>query len=209
MVYPIWDRSFLPDVADQRHRVLERLGRELADADIALLEYRNKVGSDVEVLREAEILRSVLAVGRVRLVLDDRVDVAMAARFDGVHVDQGDLPAGEARKLMGSAALLGTSASDEGALQAALGLPVDYVAFGPVFRTTTKQTAVEPIGLEGVRRFRAEAGREAVLVAAAGITLSTAPQILAAGASVVAVSAAIFGAQDPAAEFRRWVDALA
>jgi thiamine-phosphate pyrophosphorylase len=142
------------------------------------------------------------------LVMDDRVDVAMSAGFNGVHVDAGDLPPADARSLMGSAAIIGTSASDEAQLDEALAAPVDYIAFGPIFPTTTKQTSAAPIGVEGVRRFRAQAGRGPKLVAAAGITLDTAPAILRAGADAVAVSAAIFSKPDPAAEFMRWLEVL-
>jgi thiamine-phosphate pyrophosphorylase len=77
-----------------------------------------------------------------------------------------------------------------------------------VFATTTKQTSKAPIGVEGVRRLREQVGPEVVLVAAAGITLETAPLVLAAGASTVAVAAALLSKDDPASEFRRWLDAL-
>lgn len=86
--------------------------------------------------------------------------------------------------------------------------PADYLSVGPIFPTTTKETTKAPIGAEGVRRLREQAGPDAVLVAVGGVTLETAPEILAAGASVVGVSAAIFRAKNPAGEFRRWVDAL-
>ena len=82
--------------------------------------------------------------------------------------------------------------------------PADYLAVGPVFTTTTKLTSKAPIGPEGVRRLRQQAGPGRILTAAAGISLATAPAVLAAGATAVAVSAAIFRAKDPAAEFRRW-----
>ena len=178
----------------------------MADAGVVQLEYRNKPGTDAEVLADAQVLRA--AMPAATLVMDDRVDVALAAGFGGVHVDAGDLPPGEARRLMGAEALIGTSAGTEAQLLAAIALPVDYVAFGPVFPTTTKQTSAAPIGVEGVRRFRLVAGVDAVLVAAAGITLETAHEILKAGADAVAVSAALFRAADPAAEFRRWMDEL-
>ena len=86
--------------------------------------------------------------------------------------------------------------------------PVDYLSIGPVFATTTKQTTKAPIRAEGVRRLRDQAGSSVVLVAVGGMTLATAPAILAAGASTMGVAAAIFRAADPAAEFRRWVKAL-
>ena len=103
---------------------------------------------------------------------------------------------------------MGTFGGSEALLPGILDEPVDYLAVGPVFPTTTKQTYKAPIGAEGVRRLRELAGPDRVLTAAAGITLATAPAVLAAGATSVAVSAAIFRAEDPAAEFRRWMEAL-
>jgi thiamine-phosphate pyrophosphorylase len=203
VIYPILDVSFLP--ANGRASFLDQLGRSLTDAGVTMLEYRNKPGSDAEVLADARILRAAMPRTQVRLILDDRVDVALAAGFDGAHVDTGDMPPADARHLMGGASIIGTSASDETNLGNALTQPVDYIAFGPIFPTTTKQTSAQPIGIEGVHHFRNLAGPEAVLVAAAGITLETAPAILAAGASSVAVASAIFRTADPAAEFRRWI----
>lgn len=205
-IYPILDSSFLP--ATGRATFLDRLARSLADAGVTLLEYRNKTATDAEVLADAKALRDAMPAGQVRLVMDDRVDVALAAGFDGVHVDSGDLPPAIARRLMGSGRIVGTSASDSAQLCQALGEPVNYIAFGPIFPTTTKQTSAKPIGIEGVTQFRAMAGREAILVAAAGITLETAASVLSAGADSVAVAAAIFAHPDPAAEFSRWATAL-
>lgn len=203
-VYPILDSAWISTVG--RVEFLIRLGESLADAGVQLLEYRDKPGADAEVLAAARILRAALPAAT--LILDDRVDVAMAAGFDGVHVDSGDLPPAEAWALMGAEAVIGTSASSETQLAEALDAPVDYISFGPIFPTTTKQTSAAPIGLEGVRRFRALAGPTPKLVAAAGITLETAPAILEAGADAVAVSAAIFSNPDPAVEFERWIAQL-
>jgi len=204
LVYPILDSSVIP-TAD-RAVFLDRLGRSLADVDMRLMEYRNKNGTDAEVLADARILRRTMPAAT--LVMDDRVDVALAAEFGGAHVDAGDLPVADARRLLGTDRVVGTSAGAEAQLMEALASGADYIAFGPVYPTTTKQTSVPPIGLEGVRRFRELAGPAPVLVAAAGITLQTAPAVLEAGASAVAVSAAIFRHIDPAAEFHRWIAAL-
>jgi len=208
-IYPILDSSTIPGVG--RSAFLDRLGRSLADAGVRLLEYRNKGGTDAEVFADAQVLRAAMAAGQVKLIMDDRVDVALAAGFDGVHVDAGDLPPAQARRLLeiaGPGRIVGTSASSEQDLLNALAEPVEYVAFGPVFPTTTKQTSAAPIGVDGVRRFRQAAGLEPVLVAAAGISLETAPDVLAAGADGVAVSAALFRTDDPAVEFRRWMAVL-
>jgi thiamine-phosphate pyrophosphorylase len=86
--------------------------------------------------------------------------------------------------------------------------PADYFSIGIVFPTRTKQTSSTPIGIEGVRRLRAEAGTAPTLVAIGGITLTTAAEVLSAGASVIAVAGAIFRQTNPAAEFSRWVQEL-
>jgi thiamine-phosphate pyrophosphorylase len=205
-VYPILDSSFIP--ATGRAEFLRRLGGELADAGATLLQYRNKTGADIEILDDAAILRAAMPAPQVKLILDDRADLVEQAGFDGVHVDAGDVPPAEARASLGPDRIVGTFGGSTAFLPGVLDAPVDYWAVGPVYRTTTKQTDKAPIGPEGVRRMRELAGPKRVLTCAAGITLETAPMVLAAGASAVAVAAAIFGATDAAAEFRRWKAAL-
>jgi thiamine-phosphate pyrophosphorylase len=206
-VYPILDASVLP--AAGRAEFLRQLGGALAEAGATLVEYRNKTGADAELLADAEVLRAALPAGRVKLILDDRADLVVQAGFDGVHVDAGDVAPAEARRIVGQDRIVGTFGGSDALLPGVLSEPVDYLAIGPVFPTTTKQTDKAPIGLEGVRRLRGQAGPGPILVAAAGITLATARAVLTAGANTVAVSAAIFLAADPAAEFRRWLAALA
>jgi thiamine-phosphate pyrophosphorylase len=206
LVYPILDASFLPRV--NRLAVLTALGQSLCDAGVTLLEYRCKTLSDADLLAEALALRAAMPASHVRLVLDDRLELVLSARFDGAHLDAGDATPEQGRALLGEQAMIGTSASSDRELRQALVAPVDYIAFGPIFPTATKQTVATPIGIAGVETFRAIAGSRPILVAAAGITLATAPAIVAAGADSVAVAAALFTAADPAAEFRRWMDRL-
>jgi thiamine-phosphate pyrophosphorylase len=201
-IYPILDSARIP--ATGRTNFLHRLGRSLADAGVTLLEYRNKSGAEAELLSDAEVLRESLPAGQVKLILDDRVDLVLRAGFDGVHVDPGDASPGEARRILGPGLIIGTFGGGASLVPGVLNEPADYFSIGPVFATTTKQTEKAPIGVEGVRRLRGEAGPNPMLVAAAGVTLATAPAVLAAGANTVAVAAALFGAPDPAAEFRRW-----
>jgi thiamine-phosphate pyrophosphorylase len=205
-VYPILDSSILPSA--DRNEFLRRLASELAAAGVTLLEYRNKTGSEAEILADAAILRAAMPRGNIKLILDDRADLIELSKFDGVHVDAGDISAAEARKLLGPERIIGSFGGSTAFLPATLDGPADYLAIGPVFTTTTKQTSTPPIGPEGVSRLRELAGPGRVLTAAGGITLATAPAILSAGASAVAVSAAIFRAPSPAVEFRRWVGEL-
>lgn len=209
-IYPILDATAIP--AEGRVAFLSRLGSDLAEAGARLLEYRNKAGCDAEIIEDARILRQAMLAPAIRLILDDRADLVEQTSFDGVHVDAGDVSPKEARRLIGPARMVGTFGGPDGPsggfVPGVLEEPVDYLAIGPVFPTQTKQTSRMPIGVEGVRRMRALAGPERILTAAGGITLATAAAVLAAGASSVAVSAAIFRAPDPAAEFRRWIAAL-
>jgi thiamine-phosphate pyrophosphorylase len=209
-IYPILDASFIPVAlpGTGRQEFLHRLGSELAAAGVTLLEYRNKTGPDAEILADAAVLRTVLPSPNIKLILDDRADLVELAGFDGVHVDAGDVSAVEARRLLGPARIVGTFGGSDGFLPGILDAPADYLAVGPVYATTTKQTSKAPIGIDGVRRLRELAGPKKILTAAAGITLATAPAVLDAGASAVAVAAALFGTPDPAAEFRRWLAVL-
>jgi thiamine-phosphate pyrophosphorylase len=202
-VYPILDASILPTAG--RAEFLQRLGSGLAEAGVTLLEYRNKNGSDAELLADTAVLRGAMPADKVKLILDDRVDLVDKADFDGVHVDTGDLSPNEARSLLGPDRIVGTFGGSESLLPAILDTSADYLSIGPVFPTTTKQTTKPPIGVDGVRKLRAEAGAGPVVVAVGGIRLETAREVLRAGASVVAVSAAIFRAAEPIAEFRRWL----
>lgn len=205
-VYPILDSSRIPSAG--RAAFLERLGGALAEAGVTLLEYRNKPGTEAELAADAAVLRHAMPAGTVKLILDDRADLVEKIEFDGVHVDAGDVAPAEARRLLGPARIVGTFGGSTEFLPGIFEQPVDYLAVGPVFTTTTKQTDRPPIGVEGVRRMRALAGPKRVITCAAGITLATASEVLEAGATTVVVSAALFGAPDPAAEFRRWMAQL-
>jgi len=210
-IYPILDATAIDAAtipAAGRPQFLHRLGNELAGAGVTLLEYRNKSGNESQLLADAAILRETLPAPNIKLILDDRADLIETTGFDGAHVDAGDLPPAAARKLLGPGRIIGTFGGCQSLLPGILSEPADYFSIGPVFPSQTKSSSRAPIGADGVRTLREQAGPKPVLVAAGGITLETAPAILAAGASVVAVSAAIFRAPHPAAEFRLWLAAL-
>jgi thiamine-phosphate pyrophosphorylase len=205
-IYPILDSSVIPGAG--RAEFLFRLGKSLTEAGVTLLEYRNKTGFEIELLRDGAVLREALPAGQVKLVLDDRADLVDQLGFDGVHVDAGDVSPREARRMLGPDRIVGTFGGSDSLAPGILNEPADYFSIGPVFPTTTKETSTAPIGIQGVRRLREQAGVEAVLVAAAGITLETALNVLEAGVNTVAVSAALFSKADPAAEFRRWMTVM-
>ena len=124
-IYPILDASTIP--AAGRSEFLCRLGGSLAEAGVTLLEYRNKTGTDAELLADAAILRAALPARQVKLILDDRAELVEQVGFDGVHVDAGDLTPAEARRLLGPDRIVGTFGGSEALLPGILDAPVDYL----------------------------------------------------------------------------------
>lgn len=205
-IYPILDSSVIP--SSGRTEYLTSLGAGLTTAGVTLLEYRNKKGSEAEMLADASALREAMPCDTVKLILDDRADLVVQIGFDGTHVDAGDMSPEQARRILGLDRIVGTFGGSDELVPGILEAPVNYVAIGPVFETRTKRTDKRPIGIEGVRRLREKVGPNVVLSAAAGITLETAGRVLEAGASMVAVAEAIFRTSDPAGEFARWMREL-
>jgi thiamine-phosphate pyrophosphorylase len=138
-----------------------------------------------------DLAREVVSRGRrhgALVIVNDRADVAVMAEAAGVHVGQEDLPAAAARRLVGPSAIVGASTHSVAQVESALEEPIDYLAVGPVFATGTKDTGYEPVGLDMVRRAADLARHRGVpVVAIGGITRATAPAVLDAGASSVAV----------------------
>lgn len=205
-IYPILDSSFIPPTG--RAEFLHKLGSELADAGVTLLEYRNKASVESELLADAEILRRAMPAGQVKLILDDRADLVEKIGFDGVHVDADDVSPAEARKLLGPDRIIGTFGGGAALVPGILQTPADYFSIGVVYPTRTKKVTAPPIGIEGVRHLRELAGPGPVLVAIGGITPPRAAAVLAAGATVLAVAGGLFRQPDPAAEFRKWMAEL-
>lgn len=141
------------------------------------------------------------------MIVNDRVDVAKLSRADGVHLGQDDVPVAAAREILGPDAIIGYSTHTIAQIEAALGEPATYLAVGPVFGTRSKATGYEPVGLTLVRE-AARRARGLPVVAIGGITLETAPQVLEAGATSVAVISDLLGGGDPATRVRRFLEAL-
>lgn len=128
-----------------------------------------------------------------RVIVNDRVDIAMAAGADGVHLGQSDLSPADARKLMGEAAIIGFSAHSIEQARHALALPIDYLAIGPIFDTRTKADPDPTVGVEMIRRVRLVIG-EMPLVAIGGISSGDLQDVLEAGADSAAIISGLAGA---------------
>lgn len=137
----------------------------------------------------------------IPLIINDRMDIALAAQADGLHLGQTDLPVEIARKYLGSEAIIGLSVENKEQLLAALDLPVDYLAISPLFSTPTKTFTIPAWGLEGLAAARKLTNLP--LVAIGGINESNAAEVIRAGADGIAVVSAICAASDPQEAARR------
>jgi thiamine-phosphate pyrophosphorylase len=176
------------------------------DAGIRLVQLRAKsmpFGPMLE-LAEAVVARTHAAGGLA--IVNDRVDVARLANADGVHLGQDDLSPADARPLLGSDRLIGFSTHSVAQVEAALALPIDYLAIGPVFATASKARPDPVVGLEGVRTAIERAGRIPV-VAIGGITFARAPDVLACGAASIAVISDLL-TSDPKARALEWLSSV-
>ena len=157
-----------------------------------------------------EIVVAAVRIARgagAQIVVNDGVDVALAAAADGVHVGQGDLSAEDARRILGPDRIVGLSTHSREQAAEASRLPVDYVAIGPVYATSTKENPDPVVGLEGVRAVREIVSQP--LVAIGGITLARAPEVIAAGADTVAVVSDLFVGPSIEARVLEYVEAFA
>lgn len=191
----------LIDPAVAGGRTLAELARRIADS-ATLVQLRDKHGSTRVMLEEARALTAVLAPLDIPLLINDRVDVALAAEADGVHIGQDDMEASDARLLLGRSAIIGLSVKTMRQAEDAPLEHLDYVAVGGVFDTTSKDDAVTPIGLDGLREIvRVIRARDAKcpICAISGIDAGNAGSVIAAGADGVAVISALSLASDPTA----------
>ena len=166
----------------------------------ACIQLREKEITTRMFVEEARQIKALLAPFRVPLIINDRLDVALAIKADGVHVGQDDMPYEIARKLMGTEAIIGISVETWEDVERAEGLDVDYLGVSPVFATPTKIDTQKPWGLEGLIRIRAFSRHP--LVAIGGLNPSNAKAVVMAGADGVAVVSAICASPDPYAASR-------
>jgi thiamine-phosphate diphosphorylase len=195
-LYAIADASFSNPVD---------LAKALFSGGVRLLQVRNKTSSARELLDQVERIL-VLAPADASVIVNDRVDVAELANAAGVHLGQTDMPAAAARPILGKDRILGLSTHNMDQALEADKLPVDYVAVGPIFPTSTKLNADPVIGLNGLAAICRAIHKP--VVAIGGIQLENAQQVLDAGASSVAVIRDLLSSTDVQARAREWIRAI-
>lgn len=181
------------------HHRIEEVVRLSASGGVSFVQLREKETTSREFLELALHLKKILTPFHVPLIINDRVDICLAARADGVHLGQTDLPWSEARRLLGTEAIIGLSIEtkeDWETLQKQDPNPaLDYLAVSPVFDTPTKTNTKPAMGLAGVRWLKEKT--KLPIVAIGGIQIGNAKEVILAGADCLAVVSAICSATDP------------
>lgn len=183
------------DAAMTSRRGLVETVRAAVAGGATIVQLRDKEATDDALIDEARALRRLLAGTGVRLIVNDRFNVALAAGADGLHVGQDDLPAAKARAVLGPRAIIGLSVTTEAEIAGLDPAVVDYAGLGPIFGTATKPDAGKALGTEAFARLRATI--PVPVVAIGGVSSANAASAFAAGADGVAVVSAICAAPDP------------
>lgn len=191
-LYLVTDRGLCPE-----GRSLVQTVKEAVEGGVTMVQLREKDIDTRTFIEEALELKALLGPLGVPLIINDRVDVALASDADGVHIGQSDMPYAIARRLLGPDRIIGLSVENMDQVAQADALDVDYIGVSPVFATPTKTDTARPFGLEGLR--------EAVklshhpTVAIGGMNALTAADVMATGTDGIAVVSAIIAAPDPRA----------
>ena len=192
-LYAIADSSFSNPVD---------LAKALFDGGVRLIQIRNKTGGTGELLDQVDRILS-LAASDARVIVNDRADVARISGAAGVHLGQTDLPAAAARAIVGPGPIVGLSTHNMDQALEADKLPVDYIAVGPVFPTSTKLNADPVVGLDGLAAICRVIHKP--VVAIGGIQLENARRVLDAGAHSIAVIRDLLSSSNVQARSREWI----
>jgi thiamine-phosphate pyrophosphorylase len=185
------------------------LAKAFLNGGARFLQLRAKTIGGAALLDTAAAIVELTRASGATLIVNDRADIARLAGADGVHVGQDDLAPSAVRALVGASATVGLSTHTIEQIERAVAEPITYVATGPVFGTTTKDTGYNRIGLEMVRAAAARASARGLpLVAIGGITLQTARSVIDAGAASVAVIGDLLATADPERRTREFLVAL-
>ena len=196
----------LTDYTFQQRFTHAELAQMAIEGGADTIQFRQKTGTIQDILHNAGQVANVCREAGVTLLVDDRVDVALAVDADGVHLGQSDMPLAVARRILGPDRIIGITAPGVREARAAESGGADYVGFGPVYPTRSKANPLSVKGLEGV--LEVANAVDIPVIGIAGITPGRAADVLRAGAHGVAVMTAISCADDPAGVSRQFRDAI-
>jgi thiamine-phosphate pyrophosphorylase len=186
---------FVTDRALCGHRTVEEVVLMALRGGASCIQLREKEASTRDFVEQAQRIKAIMVPFRASLIINDRIDVALAVGAHGVHIGQQDMPFEIARRLLGPRAIIGLSVETWEDVERAGALDVDYLGVSPVFETPTKSDTKGHWGLEGLSRIRAATHRP--LVAIGGLHAGNAAEVIRAGADSIAVVSAICVAADP------------
>lgn len=190
----------LADPARARGGSLAEIAAAAARGGATLIQLRNKTGATRELVEQARAIKLALAGSGVPLLVNDRVDVALVAEADGVHLGREDLDARAARQLLGPQAIIGATVRGDQDVASLATAAIDYVCIGGVFATMSKDNPDPPIGLAGLSRLARLVRERAPRIpvgAIAGINAGNAADVIRAGADGIAVVSAVVAAAEP------------
>ncbi len=196
------------DIAGRHGYTVPALARLYLDAGIRFLQIRAKQATGAELLAWADAVADAAAPHGATVIVNDRFDIALMAGLAGVHVGQDDVAPGRVRAAAGPRLWVGYSTHTREQVDAAVELPLTYVAVGPVFGTQTKATGYDAVGLDLVRYAAQRAAGRMPVVAIGGITLERAASVLDAGAASVAVITDLLAGDGPGERVRQYRDVL-
>ncbi|MBQ0024788.1 MAG: thiamine phosphate synthase [Bacteroidales bacterium] len=176
-------------------RSIEDIVSEAVSGGVTMVQLREKCADTREFVEIALRLKEILKSNGVPLIINDRIDVALACDADGVHIGQSDMPYALAREILGPDKIIGLSVENLRQVEEANALDVDYVGISPVFSTATKTDTAEPFGLEGLARAVRMSAHPAVAIG--GINATTVADVMRCGPDGVAVVSAIVSAASP------------
>ncbi|CAE6942327.1 Condenses 4-methyl-5-(beta-hydroxyethyl)thiazole monophosphate (THZ-P) and 2-methyl-4-amino-5-hydroxymethyl pyrimidine pyrophosphate (HMP-PP) to form thiamine monophosphate (TMP) [Vibrio sp. B1ASS3] len=190
-------RLYLVTDDQQDLATLKRVVRKAVEGGVTMVQVREKHGDVRAFIERAQAVKDILKDTDVPLVINDRVDVALAVDADGVHLGQSDMPANIARELIGPNKILGLSIENEEQLAEADSLPIDYIGLSAIFATPTKTNTKKHWGIDGLKM--ALDTTSLPIVAIGGINESNIPQLSATGVHGLALVSAICHSEDPKA----------
>jgi thiamine-phosphate pyrophosphorylase len=197
MTEKYYQLCLVTDSALANGRSLAGIVAAAVNGGVTMVQLREKTASTRAFIEQARVLKRLLAPLHMPLLINDRIDVALAAGADGAHVGQQDMPVALARQLLGPAAIIGLSITELGQVRDRDVELADYLGVGPIFAQSTKLDATPPLGLGGLVAVRRASGKP--IVAIGGISAANADAVRSAGADGIAVVSAIMGADDPMA----------
>jgi len=190
-------RLYLVTDDQQDLATLKRVVKKAVEGGVTMVQVREKHGDVRASIERAQAVKDILKDTDVPLIVNDRVDVALAVDADGVHLGQSDMPAIIARELIGPNKILGLSIENEEQLAEADSLPIDYIGLSAIFATPTKTNTKKHWGIDGLKM--ALVATSLPIVAIGGINENNIPQLSATGVHGLALVSAICHAEDPKA----------